>query len=289
MAKKYVHTDYWRSLHERQDLSAVGQSSLTAGLNSWIYRSIGRNLRRFAKRNGLAGGESRRMLEVGVGTGYWVDLWKDLGWRVDGCDLVDAAVERLREQHPGGRFWQSDVSDERGLPANSGGLADDAYDLVTATSILLHVTEPKAFRRALTNLAAVVAPAGHLLLVEPALLIEKRQPPYDPHKTSRMRILRSYVEPLRELGLELVVVEAVTVLAANPLEARSPRRLSAYQWWWRQVARARNHAVLATILGPVMFLGDQILMRTGEAPTAKVLLFRRTGSEVPTVERRPRT
>ncbi len=281
MPKNYVHTDYWRRLHERQDLSAVGQSSLTAGLNAWIYRSIGRNLRRFATRHGLASGGGRRMLEVGVGTGYWIPLWTSLGWQVDGCDLVDAAVENLRADHPEGRFWRCDISADTDPLVTSGGLADGPYDLVTATSILLHVTRPKAFRRALANVAAAVAPDGHLLLVEPVLLTKKRQPPYDPQKTSRMRVLRSYVEPLREHGLELVTVEAATVLAANPLEATSRRRLALYQRWWAQVARARHHPWQARLLGPAMYAGDRVLMRTQEAPTAKILLFRRTRPAAP--------
>lgn len=281
MSKKYVPADYWRKLHDRQDLSAVGQSALPADVNSWIYRSIERNLRRFARRHGLADGRTRHMLEVGVGTGYWIDLWEGLGWRVDGCDLVPAAVERLQQQRPADRFWQADVSDERGVLAPSGGIAEDSYDLVTVTSVLLHVTRPKAFRQALANVAAAVAPGGSLLLVEPVLMTTNRQPPFDPAKHSRMRVLRSYAEPLREAGLELVSVEATTVLAANPLEARSPRRLAAYHWWWRQLTRVRERPRLSRVLGPVLYAGDQVLMRTGEAPTSKVLLFRRPEATEP--------
>jgi SAM-dependent methyltransferase len=275
---KYVGSDYWRSLHDRPDLSSVGQADLSGAFNTWIYRTIGRNLRRFARRHGLDDGRSRRMLEVGVGTGYWIDLWEGFGWRVDGCDLVPAAVDRLREKHPGSRFWAADVSAEAGVLGPSGGLADETgYDLVTCTSVLLHVTRPRDFRSALVNVAAAVRPGGHLVLVEPALVTTARQAPYDPNRTSRARVLRSYVGQLAPLGLELVAVEATTVLAANPLEARSPRRLRAYRWWWRQVVRSRRHLWLARVLGPAMYTVDGVLVRTGEAPTSKVLLFRKTG------------
>ena len=163
------------------------------------------------------------MLEIGVGTGYWLDFWQEHGWTVDGCDLVPAVVEALQQEHPAGRFWPADVSSPNGVLAQSDGLAEAGYELVTATSVLLHVTADDAFDRALANAAGAVKPGGYLLLVEPALTINKKQPRYDPSRSSRARLLRSYQKPLRKLGLRLVAVAPTTVLAANPLEASSKR------------------------------------------------------------------
>ena len=219
----YVYETYWRDLHDRQDLTAVGQSALPAGVNRWIYRSIRRNLGRFVRRHTLTATGSGRMVEIGVGTGYWLDFWQERGWTVDGCDLVPAVVETLQQQHPAGRFWAADVSSPKGVLVQSGGLAEAGYELVTATSVLLHVTADDAFDRALTNVAVAVKPGGHLLLIEPALTIRKKQPRYDPSRHSRARLLRSYQRPLRELGFKLVAVAPTTVLAANPLEASSRR------------------------------------------------------------------
>lgn len=274
----YSYQDYWRKLHEREDLTSVGQSALSGRVNNWIYRSIRRNLDRFVRRQDLAARGGARMLEVGVGTGYWVDFWRGHGWSVDGCDLVPAAVERLRPAHPGSTFWAADVSDAAGLRAQSDGAAADDYDLVTVTSVLLHVTDDAAFSRALSNVAAMVKPGGHLLLVEPALTLRKKQKPFDPARHSRVRVLSTYREPLRELGLELVTVGATTVLAADPLEAKSPRRMKVYRRWWRLVGRSKRHPAVGLVVGPLMYVLDGILMRTDEAPTSKILLFRKTGA-----------
>jgi 2-polyprenyl-3-methyl-5-hydroxy-6-metoxy-1,4-benzoquinol methylase len=271
----YSYKDYWRDLHQRNNLSAVGQSALSEDVNKWIYRSIRRNLSRFARRHSLTAKGSRRMLEVGVGTGYWVDFWKKLGWTVDGCDLVPAAVDALMQQHPAAQFWQADVSSSVGLLDQSGGIAAENYDLVTATNVLLHVTEDDAFASALANVAAAVRPGGHLLLVEPALTVKKQQAPYDPARSSRARVLESYRRPLRDLGLELVTVEPTTVLAANPLEASSIKKLSRYQAWWRLVAKSKQRPSAVRWVGPTMYVLDALLMRTKEAPTSKILLFRR--------------
>ena len=90
-----------------------------------------------------------------------------MGWQVDGCDLVPSAVDQLRVADPDAQFWVADASSPDGILAQSEGLAAESYDLVTATSVLLHVTEDESFAQALKNVAAAVKPGGHLLLVEP--------------------------------------------------------------------------------------------------------------------------
>ncbi|GAA3716502.1 hypothetical protein GCM10022204_40340 [Microlunatus aurantiacus] len=269
----YSYKDYWRDLHERADLSTVGHSALPPNINKWIYRSLRRNLRHFVRRHGLIGGAGGRLLEVGVGTGYWVDFWTGLGWTVDGCDLVPSAITRLRAARPGSRFWVADVSAEAGILADSGGAA---YDLVTVLSVLLHVTRDDAFEQALANVAAATKPGGHLLLMEPALTVKKTQSPFDPTRSSRARVVRTYVTPLRKAGFELIALEATTVLAANPIEGGSPRRRAVYGRWWQIVSATRQRPGLARFVGPAMYIGDALLMRTKDMPTSKLLLFRKT-------------
>jgi SAM-dependent methyltransferase len=269
---------YWRNLHNRSGLSGVGQSGLGDEINAWIYRSIRRNMRGFARRHDLQPTPSgNRLLEVGVGSGYWVTLWQELGWEVDGCDLVPSTVERLRAAQPDRRFWVADIGSEDGVLAGADG-ATDGYDMVTALSIVLHVTRDDAFDRALTNLAAAVRPGGRLLMMEPVLTRRKKEPPYDPEKHSRARVLRSYTDPLVErLGLELEAIAPATALAANPLEAGRSFKLAHYRRWWRIVQRTRRKPSSVRWVGPTMYGLDSVALRLGESPTAKLMLFRKPG------------
>lgn len=268
----YDYRSYWDGLHARGGLSAVGHQALSDQINAWIYRTRRRNLRRFARAHGLSGG---RMLEVGVGTGYWLSLWRELGYRVDGCDLVPEAVDRLQELDPHGSFWQADVSSPDGISGPAGVGPEGGYDLVAAVDVLLHVTDDDRFRQALVNLAALVRPGGHLLLAEPVITRSDRQPPYHPKYSSRARVLKTYRRPLRQAGMRFVTVEPTTVLACNPIEAATPRRLRAYQRWWAVVRGASEHPVRRTVVGPLMYAADPLLLRAGEAPTSKLVLFRR--------------
>jgi SAM-dependent methyltransferase len=272
----YVYQDYWDNLHQRNDLSTVGQSALPANINKWTYRATRRNLRRFVRRHNLTGSGSKRMLEIGAGTGYWVDFWKDLSWDVDGCDLVPAAAQRLSDKHPDARFWSADVSAPEGVLAQSDGLAADGYDLVFIAHVLLHVTDDEAFARALANVAAAVKPGGHLLMLEPALTVKKREAKFNPEHSSRARLLRSYRRPLREAGLRLRAVDRTGVLASNPIEATSPKKLQRYKKAWALVASTREHPSRSFFIGPALYVADGLLMRTtNDAPTSKVLLFKR--------------
>jgi hypothetical protein len=141
------------------------------------------------------------------------------------------------------------------------------------------VTDDAAFARALRNVGRLVAPGGHLLMTEPILLRPEFLRPYDPAKHSRARLLADYAGPLEAVGLELVSIEASTVLGNNPMEAGSPAALARAQRWWSFVARrVKRRRAWCELLGAAIYLADPIALRTGAAPTTKVAVFRRPGA-----------
>lgn len=268
----YVPDQYWSALHERGDLSAVGQAALPVELNRWLYRALARSLRRFVHRHRLDRPPPGRAFDVGAGTGYWVSFWHERGvGRVDGCDLVPAAVERLNQRFAerGDAFVTADIVDGASLPG-------ERYPLVSVMNVLLHITDDTAFDRALANVARLVAPGGHVLLAEPILLDPSFGRPPTPDQHSRARPLAAYRNPLVAAGLELVDIRGAVVLANNPIEARSPAQYRRYAGWWRWVAsRAKREPGSARWLGPLVATADAIAIRTGAAPSSKFALFRR--------------
>src|SRR3954451_18682866 len=251
----YDYRSYWKGLHRRGGLSSVGQSALSDRLNSWLYRTRRRNLRRFARAHRLDGG---RLLEVGVGTGYWIPFWEELGFQVDGCDLVAEAVEAVQHEHPEGRFWRADLTSRDGIANPSDDVPHRGYDVVTAIDVLLHVTDDADFQQALENLGDMVRPVGHLLLAEPALTQTRNRPPYHPKYASRARLLQAYRRPLRDLGFRYVAAAPTTVLGNNPIEASTPRRLRAYRRWWSLVRSTDAHPWRLHLIGPVMYAADPL-------------------------------
>jgi SAM-dependent methyltransferase len=268
----YDPRDHWSRLHARGDLSSVGQSGLPADLNAWLYRALERRVRWFVRRNHVVDGV-KTVFDVGSGTGYWVRVWHDLGVpRVDGCDLVPAAVERLGATFGdrGDRFVAADVG------AADSGLPAEPYDLVTVMNVLLHLTDDAAFRQALANLAALVASGGHLMVVEPILLDAAYERPPTTTQTSRARSFAAYRDPLLAAGLELVELRGAVAMANNPIEAGSRAAYDRYLRWWRWVAkRAKTSPGSIRWVGPLMLALDRIVLATGAAPSSKIVLFRR--------------
>jgi SAM-dependent methyltransferase len=277
-AMPYDPRDHWSRLHARGDLSSVGQSGLPADLNTWLYRALERRVRWFIRRHRLLPG-TRSAFDVGAGTGYWVRVWHGLGIpRVDGCDLVPAATERLNAEFGvrGDWFVASDIgAPDAGLPAGP-------YDLVTVMNVLLHVTDDLAFQRALRNVAQLVAPGGGLLLVEPILLDPSYERPPTETQTSRARALATYRDPLLAAGLELVELRGALTMANNPIEAGSSKAYDRYLRWWRWVARqAKASPGRIRWIGPLMLLLDRVVLATGAAPSSKIVLFRRPAAAGP--------
>jgi SAM-dependent methyltransferase len=261
---------YWTQLHREGSLRSVGQSGLPIDLNVWLYRVLERNLRSFLRRHKLLSPPPARVFEVGVGTGYWTPFWYHLGAeRVDGCDLAEEAVARLRERFPDATFTAGDIVDEGVIPA------DGSYDLVTVFNVLLHIIDEDRFAVAAGHVAAAVRPGGHLLLVEPALLLEASVRPLRAGASSTARLLARYREVLEAAGLELVVASASTTAANNPIEHGLPH-IGRFVWSWRTAVRqARKGPRRARLAGRVLSLVDRIVMPTGVAPSGKLLLFRR--------------
>jgi SAM-dependent methyltransferase len=270
----YDPRDHWSRLHARGDLSAVGQSGLPADLNAWLYRALERRVRWFVRRRRLLD-RVGSAFDVGSGIGYWVRVWHDLGVsRVDGCDLVPEAVERLNAAFAtrGDRFVASDIG------AADAGLPNASYPLVSVMNVLLHLTDDDAFRRALANVAALVAPGGSLLLIEPILLDAGYERPRTDAQTSRARALAAYRDPLLAAGLELVELRGAVAMANNPIEAGSRSAYDRYLRWWRWVARrAKSSPESIRWVGPLMLALDRVALATGSAPSSKIVQFRRPG------------
>lgn len=258
-----MNGEYWERLHRGGGLRSVGQSALSDQLNRWLYRTGRRTLTRFTRDLDLSS-----LFEAGAGTGFWTSYWLTRGaGRVDGCDIVPIAVERLNDRFRGaGEFVAADLS---AVPFPVSG----DYPTVTAMNVLLHIIDDEGFEHALRNLAQLVRPGGHLLIAD-AVLVAGQPWAAD---TSRTRSLASFVAPLERHGLEFVRLAPTTVLGADPIEARSRLEAAFSRRWWRIVMRADRHR-LGPAIGPLIYVMDPLALRTGWAPSGKFLLFRRPPS-----------
>ena len=187
----YDPIQYWSELlGERYDDTGVAYPALSESFNQALHRALTRETRRVLDRYGLLDRSPSRVLDVGSGSGIWIRFWTEFGARqIVGVDLTEVAVERLRMRHPQATFLQADVG-EPGLSV--GGM----FDFISAMSVLLRVVDDSRWRRALRNLATVLAPDGHLVVFDPVIVSRR----------GAERWYRSLAERLAASGHEVTVL-----------------------------------------------------------------------------------
>lgn len=200
---------YWeRRLRRHAGLDGVGYIGLGGPYNNWLYRVRRRVFRRLMR--GIdANLAAAEILDIGCGTGFYVERWKEQGaTRITGIDLTEVAVERLRSRFPSDRFLRCDISDES-APTVLG-----RYDIISAFDVLFHIMDDERYARAMRNISTLLRPGGWLVFSEN----------FHPRETVRFHhgVCRSAreIEGLVEgAGLSIVRRGPMFVLMNPPIDA----------------------------------------------------------------------
>ncbi len=147
---------YWESrLRKTYSLQGVGSIDMGSAYNHWLYR-----VRRHAFLRTLAQMQmaSRKggILDVGSGTGFYVDLWKEAGFRnVTASDLTRIAVKKLRARRAAPRILRLDI----GAPLGPS-LHAERFDIVSAFDVFFHILDSQRYQRAMRNVGRLLKPGG---------------------------------------------------------------------------------------------------------------------------------
>lgn len=150
------YREYWSGVHrtEASDLAAVCFPDKPAYFNKFFDRSQRFAMQRYFASTGapLSG---TRVLDVGCGRGRWLTWLEQRGARATGIDFSPDAVASCVAAGLDAR--QASVAE---LP-----FEDNAFDLVTSITVLLHL--PYELKdRAAAEIARVLRPGGTALLLE---------------------------------------------------------------------------------------------------------------------------
>ena len=262
---------YWETrLREHYSLAGVGYLRLGRQYNEWMYRIRGEVFDRTAER--IAKSEERRgwrVLDVGAGTGFYVDRWLRMGAAVTGLDLTEVAVRELSRCFPAVNFVQADI----GGPLGGGPLGEvllppGSFNAVSAFDVLFHIVDDTAYARAFHNIAALLRPGGSFLWSDNFLR----------HPTERVahqvsRSLGESTAAVEAAGFEVIERVPMFVLMNYPADTTS--KLA--RWGWTaMVAPATLAEPIGWAVGALLYpLEKALVERLKESPSTEIMVCRK--------------
>ncbi len=164
---EFNYHNYWsRRLNSRFNLEGVGYIGLGDEHNRLLYQG---RLEALEKVLNIAfdGLEDKRVLELGPGIGIFTEYFKDKGVRdYSAIDIVEKAVLEMSKKYPDYRFIQGDITEDIYYSGE--------YDLIFASSVLLHLTNEGSYEKTLNNLSKHLADGGVIILIDPVTVIEAK-------------------------------------------------------------------------------------------------------------------
>lgn len=265
---------YWEQrLRDHFSLEGVGYLRLGKKFNEWMYRVRGVVFDRVAERFGIGGsgvGESGaisepRVIDIGSGTGFYVERWLARGAQVTGVDITDVAVGELTRRFPQARFIRANIG-----AALEGELssARAVYDAASAFDVLFHIVDDVQYARALDNIATLVKPGGWFLWSDNFI---HRPTVRVAHQASRS--LAEATTAVEAAGFEIVDRVPMFVLMNYPADTTS--RMT--QWaWTAMVSPALLSDALGGLLGRMLFgLECRLVATRRESPSTELMICRK--------------
>jgi 2-polyprenyl-3-methyl-5-hydroxy-6-metoxy-1,4-benzoquinol methylase len=134
----------------------ISHSNSTRGLVNRVYHIIRSFM--LKRKLGIVRRVSDRsagiLLDIGAGTGYFLQFMKQNGWQVTGTEKSEKAREFASVQ------WQLDILPDEGLFA----LPDNSFDVITLWHVLEHLHHPEKYLEKAGNL---LKPSGCLIIALP--------------------------------------------------------------------------------------------------------------------------
>jgi SAM-dependent methyltransferase len=268
---KFNAQGYWEErLRAHPGVRGVGHLGLSLHATEQQYRRRMRQIDVGLRRHGLSDLRGRAVLDVGAGTGIWLEFWhRHRAGRVAGLDFTQVSVEQLMQRFPDDLIVRADLSVVP-LP-----LPDDArFDVISAIDVLLHILDADGFERSIANLAHRCAPGGWVIAADPLISGRGYVPAaiYGTHNV--VRTVDDYRQSLAAHGFVVRSVLPAMVLLNTPLEATSERAYKRLVRWWTLYQRLQRYRPLAYPVELAAYAADHFACRTdgdGASPAEKII------------------
>ena len=199
----YEPKSYWEErLRQSFSLKHTGHIGFSLVYNKWSYKAKARVLE-----NALSGlninCKGKAVLDVGCGTGFWVEFYKSNGAAsIVGVDITSISIEKLKEKYPQFEFYELDIGDTE---IN----IDRRFDIVNVFDVLYHIKDKLKFRKAMSNIAHLSKKGSYIFITDS--LIDRSEAEY-----VTFRSLSTYEEEFKRNSFRLIGVTPLYYLLNRP-------------------------------------------------------------------------
>jgi SAM-dependent methyltransferase len=234
----YEPRSYWeKRLKENFSVRHTGHVGFNLVYNKWSYKVKVRILEETLD-NLKIDCKGRSVLDIGCGTGFWVEFYKSKGATpIVGVDVASISIERLREKYQQLEFWEADIGETK---IN----IDRRFDIVNVFDVLYHIKDRSKFGNAISNIAQLSNVGAYIFITDS--LIDKSE-----FEHVFFRGLPTYEEELKRNNLRLVEIVPLYYL----LNTQYPLILKAIRF-----ALLKIKLNIDDVMAPILYGLDKVLL-----------------------------
>lgn len=253
---------YWeKRLQNNWGLGGVGHIGYGVYYNRWLYK-VRKKVFNYYIRSLNLNFEQSRVLDIGSGTGFYLDIWKSLRVKsVTGSDITKVSVKRLKKLYPEFSIVRLDI----GSSLVEQNFFEDKFDIATAFDVLFHIVDDKKFRKAIFNISQLLVSGGYFIFSDNFLHSKTIK---NTHEVDRS--IEEISGILEDAGFRIVKRVPMFVLMNIPVDTRRnwPSLL-----WRLLMSPVRIFNVLGFLYGVILFPLEILLIRVSkESPSTEMMI-----------------
>lgn len=262
---QFAPKNYWEDrLKQQAGLVGVGYARLGRNFNHWMYRVRRRIFLQEAA--ALYDWKAASVLDVGSGTGFYIDCWETLGaGQIAGVDLTKVAVEGLQSRFPKHAFHELNIGAVDAVKALPGN-----YDAISMMDVLYHIIDDADYEQAIRNLYGLLKPGGFFIFCDFLLHDEN---PAQPQAHVRRRSLAHVERVLQSAGFEIQKRKPLFVLMNQPVDSHNPLLV----FYWKAISFLISKSELVgQLFGAALYPLENVLVKNlGEGPSTEIVICKR--------------
>ncbi len=185
--------EYWNNrLNNDFSLKGVGYISFSKFYNRWLYKTKTHILNKIIAENKISI-EQKEILDIGSGTGFFVDYYIKRGAKITGLDITDISVKLLSEKYPQAKFYCRDITAD---------ILDARFVIVNMWDVIYHQVDGNAFERSLSNISKMCKEGAFFITTD--TFGSDRVKQVNEHVV--FRPISSYTDIMEKLGFKLVKI-----------------------------------------------------------------------------------